>query len=339
MSCGGNNNHHTNPSSYTGAGSKPSHVSLKMANTPPPLPINMDLYSVFATGHLFVHQDTASQQEVAGHQHFWYKWTSARDHLQDGREPLPILTAIRHERPWKDWEDKDQPFKEPDQSAIEHQSVSDAWFQWFEMTPFEVGCDELEAWVPTWGFGRPFSEGRSTLQLPEQSLSLLLGLATGAPAGPLSSYISTIQRQLPPGFIGDAIHGIACKVTHFWGKQGTEIFENHHPLHASNEHNYMFHLDKLQPGQEYPKGIQCSPRIYLVDSGMDNNCPTYVLLHPRREVDVIINMDASFDIQKDTFQERVDQIGSRRGLKFTRRHPQKAGIDEKDPDRFQGLYA
>jgi len=178
------------------------------------------------------------------------------------------------------------------------------------MTPFEVGCDELEAWVPTWGFGRPFSEGRSTLQLPEQSLSLLLGLATGAPAGPLSSYISTIQRQLPPGFIGDAIHGIACKVTHFWGKQGTEIFENHHPLHASNEHNYMFHLDKLQPGQEYPKGIQCSPRIYLVDSGMDNNCPTYVLPHPRREVDVIINMDASSDIQKDTFQERVDQIGS-----------------------------
>ena len=77
--------------------------------------VAMDLYSVFATGHLFVHQDPASQQEVAGHQHSWYKWTSARDHLQDGREPLPILTAIRHERPWKDWEDKDQPFKGPDQ--------------------------------------------------------------------------------------------------------------------------------------------------------------------------------------------------------------------------------
>ena len=301
--------------------------------------VAMDLYSVFATGHLFLHRDDKSQKEVAGHHHSWYKWTSAREHLEDGMEPLPILTAIRHERPWKDWEDKDQPFKEPDQSAIEHHFVSEAWFQWFEMTPFEVGCDELEAWVPTWGFGRPFAEGTSTLQLPEQSLSLLLGLATGAPAGPLSSYISTIKRQLPVGFIGDTINEIASKITHFWGKQETQVFENHHPLHASNEHNYMFHLEKLQPGEEYPKGIQNSPRIHLVDSGMDNNCPTYVLLHPSRQVDVIINMDASSDVQKDTFQERVDQIGSRRGLKFTRRHPQKPNEDENDPDRFQGLYA
>lgn len=54
---------------------------------------------------------------------------------------------------------------------------------------------------------------------------------------------------------------------------------------------------------------------------------------------MIINMDASSDVQKDTFQERVDQIGSRRGLKFARRHPQKAGEGEMDPDRFQGLYA
>jgi phospholipase A2 len=72
---------------------------------------------------------------------------------------------------------------------------------------------------------------------------------------------------------------------------------------------------------------------------MDNNCPTYVLLHPSREVDVILNMDASSDVQKDTFQERVDQIGSRRGLKFTKRRYTKAGTDPKDPERFKGLYA
>lgn len=304
--------------------------------------VAMDLYSVFATGYVFLHHDHPSQQDLAGQagqRHSWYKWTSAREHLEDGREPMPIITAIRHERPWKDWEDKDQPFKEPDQSAIERKDADDAWFQWFEMTPFEVGCDELEAWVPTWGFGRPFSQGRSILQLPEQSLSLLLGLATGAPAGPLSSYISTIKRQLPPGFIGNAIEDVASKIADFWGRQGTEIFQNHHPLHASNEHNFMFHMSKLGPGEEYPKGIENSPRIHLVDSGMDNNCPTYVLLHPRREVDVILNMDASSDVQKDTFQDRVDQIGSRRGLKFTRRKNLKPGADEKDPNRFEGLYA
>ncbi|RDW87363.1 lysophospholipase-1 [Coleophoma crateriformis] len=301
--------------------------------------VAMDFYSVFITGYIFLHQDPPSTQDVAGLNHDWYKWTSAREHLENGEEPLPIITAIRHERPWKDWEDKDQPFKEPDHSALEHKAAKDAWFQWYEMTPFEVGCDELEAWVPTWGFGRPYVEGKSTMQLPEQSLSLLLGLATGAPAGPLSSYISTIKRQLPPGFIGNTIEDIASKITHFWGKQGTEEFQNHHPLHASNEHNFVFHLTKLQQGQFYPSGIENSPRIHLVDSGMDNNCPTYVLLHPSREVDVILNMDASSDVQKDTFQERVDQIGSRRGLKFTKRSDIKAGTDKNDPDRFKGLYA
>ena len=128
------------------------------------------------------------------------------------------MTAIRPERPRKDWEDKDQPFREPDHSAIEHKVAADAWFQWFEMTPFEVGCDELEAWVPAWSFGRPFLEGKSTMQLPEQSLSLLLGLATGAPAGPLSSCIATIKRSLPLGFIGNSIEDIAEKITRFWGK-------------------------------------------------------------------------------------------------------------------------
>jgi phospholipase A2 len=101
----------------------------------------------------------------------------------------------------------------------------------------------------------------------------------------------------------------------------------------------MFHLSKLQPGQAYPPGIENSPRIHLVDSGLDNNCPTYVLLHSSREVDVILNMDASSDVQKDTFQERVDQIGSRRGLKFTKRSNLKAGTEPKNLDGFKGLYA
>lgn len=101
----------------------------------------------------------------------------------------------------------------------------------------------------------------------------------------------------------------------------------------------VYHYSHVESGQGRPPGLENSPRIHLIDSGMDNNCPTYVLLHPKREVDVIINMDASSDVQKDTFQERVDQIGSRRGLKFTKRHDIKPGDDGKDPNRFNGLYA
>lgn len=330
--------------------------------------VAMDLYSVFTTGWIFLEggSEKAAYDELNGHQHSWHKFSSSRKFTDDGSEPLPIMTAIRHERPWKDWEDKEHPFKE-EQAAGEHaDSNPEAWFQWFEMTPYEVGCDELEAWVPTWGFGRPFEAGKSIMQLPEQSLALLLGLATSAPAGPLTSYLSTISRNLPIGFLGNTVHKLASAVSKLWGKDGTEEFENHHPLHACNEHNFLYHYTPVDSGQARPPGLENSPRIHLIDSGMDNNCPTYVLLHPKRQVDVIINMDASSDVQKDTFQERVDQIGSRRGLKFVKRaeagkkgaadvkegvkpksaedgaHEEKGDFEESvknDPDRFKGRYA
>ena len=312
--------------------------------------VAMDLYSVFITGHLFLHEQAAPDgtgpshkphiaRKVAGRNHGWFKWTSASKYLEAGAQPLPILTAIRHERPWKDWADEKHPFSEPDHMADEHKEAQDAWFQWFEMTPFEIGCDELEAWVPTWGFGRPFDLGKSTMQLPEQSLALLLGLCTSAPAGPLTSYLATINRQLPPNFVGNTIHELASRVSRLWGKEGTEKFEQHHPLHACNEHNFIYHLNPIPQGEARPQGLENSPRIHLIDSGMDNNCPTYVMLHPKRGVDVILNMDASSDVLKDSFPQRVDQIGSRRGIKFTRRRDIKAKEDEKDPDRFMGLYA
>ena len=307
--------------------------------------VAMDLYSVFTTGWIFFQDDPAmhpggtAQKEVAGYQRTWHKFTSIREHIDDGTQPLPIMTAIRHERPWKDWADKNHPFNEPDRATGNHAEARNAWYQWFEMTPYEVGCDEIEAWVPTWGFGRPFSEGKSTMQLPEQSLALLLGLATSAPAAPLHSYLSTINRNLSTGFFGSSIRKMARAVTKFWGKQETEEFESHHPLHACNEHNFMYHYTPVAEGQARPPGLENSPRIQLIDSGMDNNCPTYVLTHPKRDTDIIINMDASSDVLNDAFQERVDQIGGRRGLKFTKRDTNRPGDDPKDPDRYAGMYA
>ena len=110
---------------------------------------------------------------------------------------MPILTAIRHERPWKDWVDESHPFSEADQGTQEHLAVKDAWLQWFEMTPYKNSCDELEERCPTLGLGRLFEKDEQNMQLYEQSLALLLGLCTSTPAGPLTSYLgNAIYRQL-----------------------------------------------------------------------------------------------------------------------------------------------
>lgn len=281
--------------------------------------VPMDYYSVLTTGHIFLHDkeqrpSNTTEPEFSGFNPEWFKFTNIKRHVADGAEPLPILTAIRHERPWKDWTDKEHPFKTDKVDEKEH-SESDAWWQWFEMTPFEIGCDELESWVPTWGFGRQFEGGRSKQGLPEHSLALLLGLTVSAPAGSMSSYLATIKRNLPGNFLGSQIHDLAKGISRLWGAHGTAVFESHHPLHACNEHNFLFHLTENRP-----PGIQNSPRIHMIDSGMDNNCPTYVLLHPSRNVDILLTVDASSDVEKDQ-QGRIDQIGSRKGIKFTRRQP------------------
>jgi phospholipase A2 len=170
------------------------------------------------------------------------------------------------QRPWKDWKDPTEPFANTDVgNDAEHQAAQDAWWQWFELSPLEVGCDELEGWIPTWWFGRAFSGGQSLQCLPEQSLSLLLGLATSAPAGPLSSYLGTIGRNLPQNVFGDAVNFLAKGITREWGPQGTERFEDHHPIHAANEPNPFFHA-LAEEGRG--NGIENSPRVHLIDSGM-----------------------------------------------------------------------
>jgi cytosolic phospholipase A2 len=58
--------------------------------------------------------------------------------INNGQSPLPISTAVTGGR------------------AEENRL-------WFEFTPFEIGSYELNAFVPTWGFGRTFNNGVSTL--------------------------------------------------------------------------------------------------------------------------------------------------------------------------------
>lgn len=60
-------------------------------------------------------------------------------------QPMPIYTAVRHERPWRDWKDPEFPFTEgSDHAGPEHTKAHPAWFQWFEFNPYEIGCDELK---------------------------------------------------------------------------------------------------------------------------------------------------------------------------------------------------
>lgn len=115
--------------------------------------------------------------------------------------------------------------------------------------------------------------------------------------------------------ISDEVNAIAEDIAKHWGPEGTEIFEDHHPVHAANNPNHLWHFNP----PPNPPGLYNSPRVHFIDAGMDNNLPLYPLAHPSREIDIILGFDASSDVEKNSFFERVEAFGKRKGYKWTPR--------------------
>jgi len=71
------------------------------------------------------------------------KLSAQRRFLENGEQPLPLYTAVRHEIPFIEGEnEKGEPISEElkEKASKQHES----WFQWFEATPYELYCEELE---------------------------------------------------------------------------------------------------------------------------------------------------------------------------------------------------
>ncbi|KAL6409203.1 phospholipase A2 [Ilyonectria robusta] len=183
----------------------------------------MDLYATLITTYQFISREPGARLSRAT---FQLSKTWTRSGIDKGAEPMPIFTAVR--RAPKDSFgvkanrdssiSKGQP---PTQSMTQHHTdylnltpsqqtlqeqkskngPSKGLFQWFEISPLEVGSRDLQRFVPTWSWGRTFASGHSVNRRPEQSLALLLGQCTSAPAGPLTGYISALLASLPKGTI------------------------------------------------------------------------------------------------------------------------------------------
>ncbi|CAG8490784.1 25381_t:CDS:2 [Gigaspora rosea] len=81
-----------------------------------------------------------------------------------------------HVRPWKDaLESKDAALVENYAQVWEEYKKLDDHYQWYEVTPYEFGTEEIPAYIPTWAFGRKFEGGKDVTRIPEQYLSLLIG--------------------------------------------------------------------------------------------------------------------------------------------------------------------
>lgn len=109
------------------------------------------------------------------------KLSNQRLYISSGANPLPIYAAVRHEIPLEEHKTEDRKAKGVLTDAAIEKAKQEAWFQWFEFTPYELFCEEFEAGIPAWSIGRHYHGGISANcdnrpPLPELRIPFLMGI-------------------------------------------------------------------------------------------------------------------------------------------------------------------
>ncbi|KAI9480822.1 MAG: acyl transferase/acyl hydrolase/lysophospholipase [Benjaminiella poitrasii] len=325
-----------------------------------------DIFGVLMGGSLLTHwptkpdtkdetneQDSMKEMDSGEILHL----SSQSSYLKEGAEPMPIYCVVRHDISYgKTFEERIQELKEKlgnsnddgrheeeeghleeKKNDIEQQQTDT--YQWFEFTPYEVGCEEVEAWVPTWAFGRPFENGKNTKKSPEQTLDILMGMFGSAFAASLVHFYQEVRSFLPSGSLSKIDESIA---------RYEASISSYHPISPSSFPNPFYKLkekiiseenttgkDENKISVKRPDAVIDSKELYLMDAGMDNNIPFYPLLRDGRDVDVILAVDLSADIQTSNHFDRTESYIKRRGIEGW---PRGAGWPKKN-DESKEKYA
>ncbi|KAF5022165.1 hypothetical protein F66182_5752 [Fusarium sp. NRRL 66182] len=313
----------------------------------------MDLYATLTTTYQLLSREPRGRLSRATFQ--WSKvWH--RSGIDKAMEPMPILTAIRRVPRYSfkrsDFSAKVEMAEDrPDSQNLDNSQASTMeapgatktrpkrFFQWFEITPLEIGSPDLDRYVPTWSWGRSFISGHSVDRQPEQSLSLLLGQCTSAPAGPLTGYITaliasmskdTIMRRLLNRFNAflqlqawEGLWGNPIRA----GQDPNPFYGMEKPLRArENTSEKFLHMSRpseessrrqktTSSGDKSTADAPCAPweaqgRMRLMDSGISNNLPNHVLARPERDVDIFLAFDASTDVETEAAVQRLHQFAA-----------------------------
>lgn len=172
----------------------------------------VDLYGLLLGARLLVPSDELNMNDGD------LKLSNQKKYIENGEQPLPIYTAVRHEIPFVGGEnEKGEAI--PEEIKEQASKTGDSWFQWFEATPYELFCEDLEgktlpvtphsfkylgviiinpictlAGIPTWAIGRRFKNGINIdREVPEMKLPLLFGIFGSAFCATLSHYYAEIR--------------------------------------------------------------------------------------------------------------------------------------------------
>jgi phospholipase A2 len=240
------------------------------------------------------------------------KISNQREYIKHGEHPMPIYTCVRHEIPIIEEASQEEKETHSPSESTKEKAKKEAWFQWFEVTPYELFCEEFAAGIPTWAMGRKFENGKDLphdengLRVPELRLPLLLGVFGSAFCATLSHYYKEI-RPLVKGLTG--FGGIDDMI-----EERNDDLSKVHPIEPASIPNFAYKMDG-QLAETTPESIYKASHLQLMDAGMSNNLPIYPLLRPGRDVDILIAFDASADIKTENWLSVADGYARQRGVK------------------------
>ncbi|KAL4731438.1 hypothetical protein ACLX1H_000404 [Fusarium chlamydosporum] len=313
----------------------------------------MDLYSTLTTTYQLLSREPKGRLSRATFQ--WSKiWE--RSNINKGFEPMPILAAVRRV-PRYSYEaktisakvrdiDNDNTIRDLDAISNRNEVMPLAasksrrkkFFQYFEISPLEIGSPDLNRYVPSWSWGRTFMSGYSLDRRPEQSFSLLLGQCTSAPAGPLAECIKALLVTIPKDTIMARLVAMLNRLLQskqFEGFWGNPIRAGHDPNpfyglerpptvreHTSEHSKHRSRANRSDAGHQRSivsvtesSSVDLPPweaqgRTRLMDCGMANNLPNHVLARSERGVDIFISFDSSSDVQTGAAVQRLHHFAA-----------------------------
>jgi phospholipase A2 len=225
-----------------------------------------DIFGGYLANRLFEDFDNEKQKVVL---------SGLTSKVSKGQVPLPIYTAVRGETPRSEW---------------------------YEITPYEVGGAWLNAYVPTWGFGRVFHRGSSIDFAPELSFGFMLGIfGSGFTVSLGELFRETLyrMRQKTPALLLPAYDIITSALKDL-------------RLAKTKVHNFTLDMPGMQ--------LSNARFISLLDAGVD---PGFILPYPpisgerpERKADLIIILDASLDRQIISPLDRVIDYAKSHKLKL-----------------------
>ncbi|KAJ5907713.1 hypothetical protein N7495_000395 [Penicillium taxi] len=265
----------------------------------------VDIYGILLASRLLVPRGELGVSAVD------FKLSNQKANLLNGAHPLPIYTAVRHEIPILETEEENPAKVHDTPEKAMRDAKKEAWFQWFEFTPYEFFCEELNAGIPTWAMGRHFQAGKSLateekFPIPEIRVPALMGVWGSAFCATLSHYYKEI-RPLVRGLTG--FGGIDSLIQ---GKNKDLV--RVHPIDPAGIPNFVMGMKDQLPAS-CPESIFQNDHLRLMDAGMSNNLPIYPLLRPGRGVDIVVAFDASADIKQENWLSVVDGYARQRGIK------------------------